>query len=49
MSDSKHWPALHDDEGVDEITIKKVPRFKSSHMSGDEWRTSALVTSPGSM
>lgn len=35
---------LQGDEIIDEITIKIVPRFKSSEMSGDEWRTSARVT-----
>lgn len=33
-----------DSEGVDEITIKQTPRFKTSGLSGDEWRTSALIT-----
>ena len=28
----------------DEITIKTVPRWKTSHASGDEWRYKALVT-----
>lgn len=32
-----------DDEFVDEITIKVVPRFKQSEMSGDEWRVSATI------
>lgn len=36
--------AHKDWEGVDEITIKQVPRFKTSHLSGDEWRVSAVVT-----
>jgi hypothetical protein len=33
----------HDDEFCDEINIKIVPRFKSSDLSGDEWRVSAVV------
>ena len=32
-----------DAEGIDEITIKQTPRFKTSELSGDEWRTSALI------
>lgn len=34
----------HDDEYYDEIIIRTVPRWKTSGMSGDEWRTSASVT-----
>ncbi len=34
---------LKSDEFVDEIIIKQVPRYKTSDMSGDEWRTSASV------
>lgn len=33
-----------DDEYVDEVRINLVPRFKTSGMSGDEWRVSAVVT-----
>ncbi len=32
-----------DDEPFDEITIKIAPRFKTSGLSGDEWRHSARV------
>lgn len=32
-----------DDEYIDEIRIDLVPRFKTSGMSGDEWRVSARV------
>ncbi|MBL0320534.1 MAG: hypothetical protein IPP74_14760 [Alphaproteobacteria bacterium] len=32
-----------DDEHYDEIKIRMVPRWKSSEMSGDEWRVSAVV------
>lgn len=35
---------LEDWEGVDEITIRQVPRFKTSGLSGDEWRVSAVIT-----
>lgn len=35
---------LPDDEFFDEIIIQKIPRFKTSGMSGDEWRTNARVT-----
>jgi len=34
---------LSDDEGFDRIEIEQVPRFKTSDMSGDEWRTSAVT------
>ena len=33
-----------DDEYFDEIIIRTVPRWKTSGMSGDEWRTSASIT-----
>lgn len=39
-----HFPRHHDDEWVDEVRITTVPRWKSSDLSGDEWRTSAQVT-----
>jgi len=32
-----------DDEYIDEIRIDLVPRFKTSEMSGDEWRVSARI------
>lgn len=35
---------LHDSEGYDEVLIRVVPRFKTSELSGDEWRISAVVT-----
>ena len=34
----------HDDEWYDEIRVTTVPRFKTSGLSGDEWRRSAKVT-----
>lgn len=41
----KPWYERHeDDEYFDEITIRTVPRWKTSGMSGDEWRVSARVT-----
>ncbi len=33
----------HDDEYFDEITIRTKPRWKTSGLSGDEWRTSASI------
>lgn len=33
----------HDDEIYDDISIKAVPRFKTSGLSGDEWRVSYAV------
>lgn len=38
------YERLDKDEYFDEITIKTVPRFKTSGLSGDEWRTSASIT-----
>lgn len=41
----KPWYERHeDDEYFDEIVIRTVPRWKTSGMSGDEWRVSAHVT-----
>ena len=30
-------------EAFDKVTIEVVPRYKTSHLSGDEWRTSVMV------
>ncbi len=38
-----HYRALSEWEGVDEIKIRQVPRFKTSGLSGDEWRVSAKI------
>lgn len=38
-----YYKRHHDDEFCDEIRIKVVPRFKTSGMSGDEWRTSVRI------
>lgn len=40
---STHHKRLPKWESFDEITFKVVPRFKTSGLSGDEWRTSVLV------
>ena len=32
-----------DDEGIDRIEISVVPRYKTSDLSGDEWRVSAKI------
>ena len=37
-------PRLDDDAFIDAITIETVPRFKTSGLSGDEWRTSVVAT-----
>ena len=34
---------LRNDDFIDEVSIKTIPRFKSSELSGDEWRTHAQV------
>jgi hypothetical protein len=33
----------HDDEIVDNVTVETVPRWKTSGLSGDEWRVSYVV------
>lgn len=38
-----HYKCLSEDEGVDEIRMKVVPRFKTSGLSGDEWRVSTVI------
>jgi hypothetical protein len=39
------WFERHDDdEYFDEIVIRTVPRWKTSGISGDEWRTAARIT-----
>jgi hypothetical protein len=38
------WHRHHDDERFDNVTIKMVERYKSSYMSGDEWRFSVIAT-----
>lgn len=40
---ARHTHRHHDDEYADEIHITTVPRWKTSELSGDEWRTSARV------
>lgn len=38
------WDKSHpDDEYIDEVRIKTVPRWKTSGLSGDEWRVSATL------
>lgn len=34
---------LDRDEYIDEVRIRTVPRFKTSGLSGDEWRTSTVL------
>ena len=42
--ENRHYARRHRDfEQFDEITLKVVPRWKESYMSGDEWRTSVHV------
>lgn len=43
LTNSVSYHRHHDDEGVDEIRIKVVPRYKTSGLSGNEWRVSALM------
>ena len=45
MTKHPHFERLHDDdEFVDEVRIETVPRYKTSGLSGDEWRFSAYLT-----
>lgn len=40
----KPWFRLvDDDEWIDDVHLRIVPRFKESELSGDEWRVSAAV------
>lgn len=41
--DKPHFKLHPDDEGVDRIEMDVVPRFKTSGLSGDEWRVSGRV------
>lgn len=41
--DRAHYERHHDDEIIDRITIEVVPRYKTSGLSGDEWRVSAVI------
>jgi hypothetical protein len=44
MSDKKPTYKRHeDDDWIDEVRIVTVPRYKTSGLSGDEWRFSAQV------
>lgn len=45
MSLNDHiWYERHpDDEWIDEIRIRVVPRYKTSGLSGDEWRVGAVI------
>ncbi len=37
------YKRLHDDEWYDEVKIDVVPRYKTSGLSGDEWRISGRI------
>ena len=43
MDMNQHFSRHPDDEYIDEISIQMVPRYKTSGLSGDEWRVSARV------
>ena len=43
LSDKPNYKRHDDDEWIDEVRIITVPRYKTSGMSGDEWRFSAKV------
>lgn len=42
-SDHAWYRLIDDDEWIDDIHIHVTPRFKTSELSGDEWRVSAAV------
>jgi len=43
MANHPWFRQLNDDEWIEEIHLRTVPRLKESELSGDEWRTSAVV------
>ena len=43
FEERQRFEQVDDDEGLDEVRIKVVPRFKTSGLSGDGWRVSAHV------
>ena len=43
MSERQYFKRHPDDQIIDDIQIHVVPRFKTSGLSGDEWRVSAVV------
>jgi hypothetical protein len=45
VSNERLWHKRDDDfEAFDKITLEVVPRYKTSGLSGDEWRTSVVAT-----
>ena len=43
LTDRVSYQRHHDDDYIDEIRIRIVPRYKTSGLSGDEWRIAARV------
>lgn len=44
LGDGKPWRHIHHDyQPIDEVRIVTVPRYKTSGLSGDEWRISAKI------
>lgn len=43
MQDKPFYKRHRDDQGYDEIRIKVCPRYKTSGLSGDEWRVSTSL------
>ncbi len=43
MSPRPHYERHRDDDIIDEVTFRVVPRYKTSGLSGDEWRVSTVV------
>jgi hypothetical protein len=43
MTQEFYYSPHDDDEYFDEVVIRTVPRYKTSGLSGDEWRVSAVV------
>jgi hypothetical protein len=45
MTEPRFRPRLGEDQGfIDQIEVHVQPRFKTSGLSGDEWRTSIVIT-----
>lgn len=43
LRDKPRFLRHEDDKGCDEVSICTIPRYKTSGLSGDEWRVSALL------
>jgi len=44
MSDHLYLKPLPEDDGVIDMTMERIPRWKESELSGDEWRYTMVAT-----